>query len=63
MIEGVRQGTSRDDGRVPHHQEERVMKLKVIIALSLLLGSLFWAGPDGLLSRSAEARPSCSACD
>ena len=62
MTEHVRQATPRDDGRVPH-QEERVMKLKVFIVLSLLLGSLFWAGPDGLLSRSAEARPSCSACD
>ncbi len=39
------------------------MKLKVFIALSLLLGSLFWAGSDGLLSRAAEGRPSCSACD
>jgi hypothetical protein len=62
MIEHVRRGTSRDDRRAPH-REEKVMKLKAFVVLSLLLGSLFWAGPDGLLSRSAEARPSCSACD
>jgi hypothetical protein len=62
MIEHVGRGTPLDDGRVPR-QEERVMKLKVFIALWVLLSSLFWAGPDGLLSRSAEARPSCSACD
>jgi hypothetical protein len=38
------------------------MKIKALILMSLLLGTFFWAGADGLRPRLAGAGPSCEAC-